>query len=171
MITAPTIALAAILLFVAFMVAAGLMDLFTMTIRNTLVVAMLVLYAALAPLAGLGVAAIGASVVVAVLVFVGGLLCFSFGWIGGGDAKLAVSTVLWLGAEQAFSYLMATALFGGLLTLIILAFRLIPLPAGLAGQIWLQRLHGKSTGVPYGVAMALGGLVVLPNSVWWAGIS
>ncbi len=171
MITAPTIALAAILLFVAFMVAAGLMDLFTMTIRNTLVVAMLVLYAALAPLAGLGVAAIGASVVVAVLVFVGGLLCFSFGWIGGGDAKLAVSTVLWLGAEQAFSYLMATALFGGLLTLIILAFRLIPLPAGLAGQIWLQRLHGKSTGVPYGVAMALGGLVVLPNSVWWAGVS
>ena len=171
MITAPTIALAAILLFVAFMVAAGLMDLFTMTIRNTLVVAMLVLYAALAPLAGLGVAAIGASVVVAVLVFVGGLLCFSFGWIGGGDAKLAVSTVLWLGAEQAFSYLMATALFGGLLTLIILAFRLIPLPAGLTGQIWLQRLHGKSTGVPYGVAMALGGLVVLPNSVWWAGVS
>jgi prepilin peptidase CpaA len=170
-ITAPTIALAASLLFVAFMVAAGLMDLFTMTIRNTLVVAMLVLYAALAPLAGLGVAAIGASVVVAVLVFVGGLLCFSFGWIGGGDAKLAVSTVLWLGAEQAFSYLMATALFGGLLTLVILAFRLIPLPAGLAGQTWLQRLHGKSTGVPYGVAMALGGLVVLPNSVWWAGLS
>lgn len=168
---APTIALAASLAFAAFMVGAGLMDLFTMTIRNALVGAMIVLYAVLAPLAGLSLAEIGASIVIATLVFAGGFLCFSFGWIGGGDAKLAVATALWLGAENAPAYLFATALLGGFLTLGLLAFRRLPLPIAWSGKTWILRLHARSIGVPYGVAMAIAGLLVLPRTVWWAGLS
>jgi prepilin peptidase CpaA len=53
---------------------------------------------------------------------------------------------------------------GGGLTLAILAARQIPLPQLLARQPWLVRLHDSRAGIPYGVALAAGALVVLPNA-------
>ena len=38
---------------------------------------------------------------------------FSRGWIGGGDAKLAAATALWLGFDQLMNYLLYASLFGG----------------------------------------------------------
>jgi prepilin peptidase CpaA len=95
---------------------------------------------------------------------------FSFGWLGGGDAKLAAATAAWLGWTAILDYGLAAALFGGILTLILLILRAVPLPAPLARFAWLARLHNASAGVPYGIALAAAGLMQFPNSSIWAAV-
>ena len=53
---------------------------------------------------------------------------FSQGWIGGGDAKLAAATALWFGFAHLLDYLIYASLFGGVLTLVLIQFRKLPLP-------------------------------------------
>ena len=72
---------------------------------------------------------------------------FNLGWIGGGDAKLAAATAAWLGWAAILDYGLAAALFGGILTLIILGARMAPLPAVLGRIDWLARLHNVNAGV------------------------
>ena len=89
---------------------------------------------------------------------------FAFGWIGGGDAKLVAATALWLGSGLMLPYLVYAALLGGALTLMILALRRYPLPPGCSGQRWIDRLHDSKSGVPYGIALAIAGLLVYPET-------
>ncbi|MGF9759780.1 prepilin peptidase [Microvirga sp. 0TCS3.31] len=145
---------------------AGIMDLRTMRIRNELVLFLIGVYAALAPLAGWSVGEIGMSAAASAGVLVCAFICFGFGWIGGGDAKLASVIVLWLGAEQTMSYLFWAALGGGALTLIVLQFRAMALPSYCLRYPWIMRLHDKRVGVPYGVALAAAALVVFPETSW-----
>jgi prepilin peptidase CpaA len=107
----------------------------------------------------------GAGVLVLVLTFA----CFLRGWVGGGDAKLAAATALWLGFNQLFSYLLYASLFGGALSLLLIWFRMWPLAAMLAGREWIERLHHKDSGVPYGIALAAAALCVYPETSWMAG--
>jgi prepilin peptidase CpaA len=93
-------------------------------------------------------------------------LCFACRWIGGGDAKLAAATALWLGFGNLFDYLIYTSILGGALTLIIVLFRTIPLPAVLVGSQWAERLHRHDGGIPYGIALAAAALIVYPQSEW-----
>jgi prepilin peptidase CpaA len=95
-----------------------------------------------------------------------GFTCFSFGWIGGGDAKLAAATALWFGFDYLLDYLVYASLFGGALTLFLIQFRLLPLPAMLARHQWIMRLHEKGGGVPYGIALAASALTVYPQTDW-----
>ena len=74
-----------------------------------------------------------------VLVFAFAL--FSLHWIGGGDAKLAAATALWLGLTPLADYGLASAIAGGALTLAILMARRFALPQALASQAWIARLH------------------------------
>jgi prepilin peptidase CpaA len=110
------------------------------------------------------------SLAIAAGVFLVGFLFFSMGWIGGGDAKLAAATVLWLGADVILAYLVYTALLGGVLTLAILGFRRLRLPARWLSVAWVARLHAPQSGVPYGAAMAPAALLVFPGTPWMAAI-
>jgi prepilin peptidase CpaA len=58
------------------------------------------------------------------------------------------------------------SLFGGALTLLLLQLRQWPLPYVLAGQHWLARLHAKESGIPYGIALAVGALMIYPETDW-----
>jgi prepilin peptidase CpaA len=40
----------------------------------------------------------------------------------------------------------------------------------LTGQPWLLRLHAKETGIPYGIALAIGALMIYPETEWIKGI-
>ena len=91
---------------------------------------------------------------------------FARGWIGGGDAKLAAATALWFGFDHLLDYLIYASLFGGVLTLVLIQFRTLPLPAALARQAWIMRLHESDGGVPYGIALAAAALVVYPKTGW-----
>jgi prepilin peptidase CpaA len=161
---------AALAFFPSAMVFAALMDVATMKIRNRLVIALILGYAVLAPLAGIPLHEIGLSLALAAVVFVVGFTMFSFGWIGGGDAKLATATALWLGAAHMLPYVVYAALLGGVLTLAILAFRCVSLPASWRLPEWLERLHAPQAGVPYGAAMGPAALMVFPHTPWMAAI-
>jgi prepilin peptidase CpaA len=158
----------ALLLFPAMMAFAAASDLLTMTIPNRVALALVGGFFALVLVAGVGATQtlwhLGAGCLVLAVTF--GL--FSRGWIGGGDAKLAAATALWLGFDHLLPYLIYASLLGGALTLALLYFRLAPLPTWLAQAQWAQRLHGKDAGVPYGIALATAALAVYPDTPWMA---
>ena len=160
----------ALAFFPAVMIFAALMDFMTMKIRNRLVIVVALAYAVLAPLAGFGLEDMALSLAIAAGVFLAGFVLFSMGWIGGGDAKLAAATVLWLGPDHMLAYFLYTALLGGVLTLAVLGFRGMKLPARWRGVEWLARLHAPQSGVPYGAAMAPAALLVFPHTPWTAAI-
>ena len=91
---------------------------------------------------------------------------FARGWIGGGDAKLAAATALWLGFDHLMEYLLYASIFGGILTLAMIRFRLMPLPDAIARQDWVKRLHKLDGGVPYGIALAAAALLIYPETTW-----
>ncbi|MCK1515228.1 prepilin peptidase [Bradyrhizobium sp. 190] len=158
--------LARLLLFPALMAFVAASDLFTMTISNRISLALIAGFLVLALLGGMGLhdmlLHIGAGAAVLVVAFA----CFAMGWVGGGDAKVAAGVALWFGFEHLLDYLVYASLFGGALTLLLLQFRQWPLPYPLAGQAWLNRLHDKRTGIPYGIALALGALMIYPQTEW-----
>lgn len=171
MIVATVAALSATLLFSAATLGAGLGDIRTMRIPNQLILVMLAGYLIFAPLSGAELQDIALSAATAAGLFVVTFICFSFGWIGGGDAKFATVVALWLGAGNLAPFLLYTALFGGVLTLALLQFRLIPLPAVFAGRNWIARLHASENGVPYGMAIAAAALLVFRDTHWVAAIA
>jgi prepilin peptidase CpaA len=95
---------------------------------------------------------------------------FAFGWMGGGDAKLASATALWLGWGFLLDYVLIASVLGGVLTLALVMARTAPLPAMLLRQGWILRLHHAKTGVPYGIALAAAGLMVYPETPWMLAI-
>jgi prepilin peptidase CpaA len=159
-----------ITIFPAAMALAAATDLFSMTVPNWISLLLVVGFAVLAPLVGLGWSDAGLHVALAAAALVVTFAMFSFGWIGGGDAKLFAATCLWLGPEAIFLYSIYAALIGGALTLAILALRNLPLPAQLSSQGWLMRLHSPNEGVPYGIALAAAGLLVYPDTPFMAAL-
>ena len=158
--------IARLLLFPALMAFAAASDLFTMTISNRVSLALAAGFLALALLSGMGwydiLLHLGAGAAVLVVAFG----CFAMGWIGGGDAKVAAGAALWFGFAHLMNYLVYASLFGGVLTLLLIQFRQWPLPYALAGQTWLLRLHAKESGIPYGIALAIGALMIYPETEW-----
>ena len=154
------------LLFPALMAFAASSDLLTMTISNRISLALAGGFCLLALASGMSFAALGSHFGAAALVLVIAFGCFSRGWIGGGDAKLAAATALWFGFDYLLDYLVYASLFGGALTLLLIQFRTLPLPAVLARQQWILRLHEKNAGVPYGIALAAAALAVYPETGW-----
>src|ERR1700723_2290349 len=155
-----------LLLFPALMAFAAASDLFTMTLSNRVSLAVAAGFLVLAVLSGMGfydiLAHVGAGAAVLTVAFA----CFAMGWVGGGDAKVAAAAALWFGFGYLLNYLVYASLFGGALTLLLLQFRQWPLPYALAGQTWLLRLHAKESGIPYGIALAIGALTIYPETDW-----
>jgi prepilin peptidase CpaA len=158
--------IARLLLFPALMAFAAASDLFTMTISNRVSLALVAGFLALALMSGMApydmLMHAGAGAAVLVL----GFGCFAMGWVGGGDAKVAAAAALWFGFGHLLNYLLNASLFGGGLTLLLLQFRQWPLPYSFAGQTWLLKLHAKDSGIPYGIALAIGALMVYPETDW-----
>jgi len=155
-----------LMLFPAMMAFAASSDLLTMTISNRISLILIGGFFVLAFFVGMSTTDVlwhlGAAGIVLVVAF--GF--FSRGWIGGGDAKLAAATALWFGFDHLMPYLVYASLLGGALTLLLLQFRAAPLPAFLARHEWLQRLHSKDGGVPYGIALAIAALAVYPDTAF-----
>jgi len=155
-----------LLLFPALMAFAASSDLFTMTISNKVSLALAGAFLVMALLIGMSPAEIGMHAAAAAVVLVLAFVFFTRGWVGGGDAKLAAATSLWFGFDHLLEYLVDAALLGGLLTFLMINFRLLPLPAAMARWPWLTRLHQKGAGVPYGIALAAAALLVYPDTMW-----
>ncbi len=149
---------AILLIFPAMMAFAAASDLFTMTISNRVSLVLVAGFLVLAVLTGMSWQAIGLHLAAGFLVLAIGFVCFALGWMGGGDAKLAASTALWLGWTQLLDYAVYASLFGGLLTIALLALRGVPLhPPFLLREGWYARMTDAKTGIPY------------PQSFWMTG--
>ena len=155
-----------LLLFPALMAFAASSDLITMTISNRISLLLIAGFFVLSIMTGMPPTQIGMHVGASATVLVVSFIFFTRGWIGGGDAKLAAATAMWLGFDQLFNYLIFASLFGGVLTIAILRFRMMPLPMALANQEWAKRLHRMDAGIPYGIALAVAALMIYPDTPW-----
>jgi prepilin peptidase CpaA len=153
-----------LVLFPAAMAFAAASDLLTMTISNRLSLLLAASFFLVALAVDMPFADMGRHVLASLTVLAVAFAFFARGWIGGGDAKLATATALWLGFAHLVDYLLIASVIGGVLTLLILELRRLPLPAVLAGKPWVARLHDVKTGIPYGIALALAGLAVYSDS-------
>ena len=131
------------------LIVAAVIDLRTFTIPNRLNLTV----ALLAPLywwaAGLPLwPDIGLQVAVAAGVFAVLAAAFYAGMMGGGDVKLAAALALWFAPLGTLRFLVWMSIAGGVLTLALLI------------RHKMQRKAGKPQ-IPYGVAIAVGGLAIL----------
>jgi prepilin peptidase CpaA len=154
----------ALLFFPIIMAFAASSDLLTMRISNKLVLVLTAGFVVMALIVELPLQQFAMHVLCAFVVLVVAFGMFAMRWIGGGDAKLAAATTLWLGFGFTLPYLVYTALFGGALTLAILALRRMPLNPLITRFEWLNRLHNPKQGVPYGIALAIAGLLTYSNT-------
>jgi prepilin peptidase CpaA len=99
------------------------------------------------------------------IAFVGSGLLYMFGVLGAGDSKLFSATALFLGLKNLALLASVTTLAGGLLALGFLILRPKSAAHGLTG---LGRAEEGKTGIPYGVAIAVGGwtTAVLIRFLW-----
>jgi prepilin peptidase CpaA len=155
-----------LLVFPAMMAFAASSDLITMTISNRISLILIGGFFVLAVMTGMPLAEIGMHLAASAVVLLCAFAFFAFRWIGGGDAKLAAATALWFGFDQLLNYVLIASLLGGVLTLAIMRFRLMPLPGFLANQEWAKRLHRMDADIPYGIALALAALVIYPDTPW-----
>ena len=117
--------------------------------------------------AGAPLTAVGIDLAVGVGALALAAAMFALGWIGGGDAKLFAATALWIGWPAAPTYAAFTGLAGGALAVLLLSLRSAPVrPLVLAGPAWVARLAEPGESVPYGVAIAIGGLAAFPLSAF-----
>jgi len=155
----------ALLIFPFFMAYAASSDFLTMRISNKISLGLIISFFILSVFVDMSLNQFAMHIGVSLLVLVVTFALFSFGWIGGGDAKLAASTVLWFGSSETLLYLIYASIIGGILTIIILLLRKFPLPFGFDKIAWIKRLHTAGTGVPYGIALAIAGLLVYPETI------
>lgn len=156
----------ALILFVlpSLLLAAAIWDLASYTIPNFLQLALLAAFALLMVVHPLSASDFAMHLLAGFIGLVAGFTLFSFGYIGGGDAKLFACIALWFGINDLLPYTLIASVFGGALTLGLLAMRNWPLPALLASQNWLLRLHDDREGIPYGAALAAGAFFILSQA-------
>lgn len=82
-------------------------------------------------------------------VFVG---AFAAGWMGGGDVKMIGALALWLPFTTLISTLIVMSLVGGALTIVMVVESAI-------------RRRGSQPEIPYGVAIAIAGLLTLREPI------
>jgi prepilin peptidase CpaA len=154
-------------LFPALMVLSASMDFLTMRIPNQIPAALALGYLVLAAAAPLPLQAVLSDLSCSLGILVMTFVMFSLRWIGGGDAKLAAATALWMGWGSILDYGITASVCGGLLTVGLLMARTRPLPTILAQHSGIARLHDRATGVPYGIALAVAGLIEYPHTALW----
>lgn len=140
---------------------AAVSDMTTMTIPNWISGLLILAFLTLSITFGMSPGQIGLSFGVGFAVLILGMILFALGWLGGGDAKLLAATSLWFGWSAVFPFLVYTMLVGGVLSLVMINFRRLSLPPRALAVPWVVRMHKIDEGLPYGIAIAIGGLAAL----------
>lgn len=150
----------AVIVFTGSMIHVMVTDLTQMKIRNSVLVLLITAYPFLAITTEMPPGHIATSVIAGSAVFLGGVGAFAAGLIGGGDAKLAAVSTLWLGADLIASYLLLTAVLGAVICLATLAWRSM--------QAWHSRDGSprRFKYLPYGPGMALAALILFEQTLW-----
>jgi prepilin peptidase CpaA len=150
-------------------------DISTRTIPDTVSIALALLGLTLRLTQGL--TAVALSLAVAACLFLILLACHARSLIGGGDIKLLTALTLGLPPIESYQLVTATALAGGVLAILYLALSRalagMRRPAMTAGRrryvllriaaVELWRIRRRCA-LPYGVAIAIGGMLIVVSS-------
>lgn len=146
--------------FAGLLVWAAWSDLRDYIIPNRICLAIAALYPAHIAATG-AIEIVPGGLIAAAVTFIAGFAVFVFRIAGGGDVKLMTVVALWAGPTRIVEFLVMTALAGGLLAAFLAARawrqHAESMPDGSAG---LRLLAIRDTKVPYGAAIALGGLYI-----------
>ncbi len=137
----------------ALLIAAAVEDSLRLRISNLTVAAATASAIVAAALAG-PTLALWQNLLVSALLLAGGSLLFAMGKVGGGDVKLFAAVGLWTDLRQALALVAAVSIAGGLLAIVMIASHLLGLRSKRAAR-------DSKGGVPYAVAIAAGGLLVM----------
>jgi prepilin peptidase CpaA len=100
----------------------------------------------------------------ALIVFLAGTLCFSRGWLGGGDVKLLAVATLWAGPGATLALLATTGVLGGALGLFLLmppAAHFATVARAKLGPALAAPGEGLAAPIPYGIAIAGAAVIVI----------
>ena len=147
-------------------VAAAASDFLTLRIPNWLNALIALAFFPMALLTGMPAEAILWHSVGALVVLVLGFALFSFGWLGGGDAKLFAAAGLWFGWPALGPFLVFTTVAGGILAIVMKGWQLVQIERDVREVNWMKRWFSFKADLPYGVAIAAGGILAFPGT-WW----
>lgn len=102
------------------------------------------------------------ALMVATAVFAAGFAFFALKIAGGGDVKLMTAAALWAGQAQIIEFLFVTALAGGVLATFLAMRAWHQSAVSTPGGAFVMRIGAvRDTKVPYGAAIAAGGLYLV----------
>ena len=152
-----------VMIFASTMLVAAFKDATTMTIPNWISLALIAGFCVVLPFAWPGWSELGTHIMVGTTFFLAGFAMFAFGWLGGGDAKLMAATALWWQWPDAVIYILYTTLIGAALAIALLFGRRF-IPVRVLTAPWAYKMFKDEKKMPYGLALAAGALLTLPQS-------
>jgi prepilin peptidase CpaA len=156
--------IALFLVFPVLLAAAAIFDASSMIIPNWLNALIAALFVPVALAGHMEMSAIGWNLALGAVVFAIGAGLFLLGVMGGGDVKMIAACSVWLGLPMMVPFLLYTAIAGGALAAVALVARRIA-PAGVSDAGWTRWLTERKSGVPYGIAIAAGAILVWSESI------
>ncbi len=147
-------------------VMAGVSDFFTLKIPNWLngIIAVSVIPFVL--WAGMPLEVFAWHIIAGLVMFVAGFIFFSANIIGGGDAKMLAACGIWLGWDVLMEFALVTAFAGAALVVAIKIWAFFANKKEVPGMGWAKNFLSKKPQLPYGIAIAAGGVIVFPTT-WW----
>jgi prepilin peptidase CpaA len=155
--------MAALLAFGALMLMAAFEDLRRLMIPNALTLSLCVLWPFYIVATPTLFSVLG-SLACAIAVFLVGALCFSRGYLGGGDVKLLAAATLWAGPVATVPLLVLTGVLGGLLALLLLippGAHVFSVARAKLGPADVPTKADTAVPVPYGIAIAAAAMIVI----------
>ena len=152
-----------VMIFAGTMLTAAAKDATSMTIPNWISLAVIAGFFIVIPFVWQGLDTFITHLLVGLSFFSVGFAMFAFGWLGGGDAKLMAATALWWQWDEAVIYIFYTTMLGGALA-ILLVFGRRFIPSSVLTADWAHHLFKDEKKMPYGLALAGGALLTLPQS-------
>lgn len=163
------IAFLAVTWFPLLLIIAGAGDALSMRISNRLNMLIAVSFFPMAFAASMPLPMLGMHAATGLVLLLAGYALFALRLFGGGDAKLLAAAGLWLGYPASLSFLAWTAIGGGALAMVVVLWSFIKLDSEIREGFVARRLQFLNLDLPYGVALAIGGILALSQS-WWMSI-
>ncbi len=138
--------------------AAALSDLRSFRIANVFPAILIMLFVGAHSLSGFS-GTLWANLLHFLLALVVGMVLFSRGWVGGGDAKLYAAAALWFNWTDAAALISLTGVAGLLLAFVFMGARITGLR---------KNLSKEDRRIPYGVAIAAGAIMAANWCGWRA---
>jgi prepilin peptidase CpaA len=153
------------------LICAAASDVMSLRIPNWLTALTAALFFPMALLTGMPLVDFAMHVAAGLGLFCAGFLFFQIGLFGGGDAKLMAAAGLWFGTAQTLPFLFMTAMAGGLLAMLVGLWSVIAISWEIQGdnaitESFGKRIRGLKPNVPYGFALAIGGIIAFKDT-WW----